>query len=178
MIALSNHSATSINLLRVLCEQAYHITPEWVSQPQDLDSMMATTAGALLIGNKALVEGVLRRHIGRLGLPYCFDLGDEWLHFSALPFTFAVWAVRKDCAAQVRAASIIPALYEAQTAGLRSIDAIALDYAPRLGLPAGVCARYLRNLRYHLDEQDIQGMQVFLRYALPNFDWGQIELFE
>ncbi len=177
LIALSDHSATSINLLRVLCEQAYHITPEWVSQPQDMDQMMATTDGALIIGDRALFEGVLRRHVGRLGLPYCFDLGDEWLHFSSLPFTFAVWAVRKDCAAQVQKAGIVPALYEAKTAGLRSIDAIALDYAPRLGLPAGVCARYLRNLRYHLDEQDQEGLRVFLRYALPDFDWGKVETF-
>jgi chorismate dehydratase len=175
LVALTNHSATSVNLLRVLCEQHYHVTPEWSSQPQDLDAMLASSDGALLIGDRALFEGVLRRHIGRRGLPYCFDLGDEWVHFASLPFTFAVWAVRRDCAEAVRAAGIVPALYAAKEAGLQAIDEIALAYAPRLGLPAGVCARYLRNLRYHLDASDMEGLRVFLHYALPWFGWEQVE---
>lgn len=174
-IALTNHSVTSINLLKVLCEQYYHISPQWQTQAQDLDQMLSTCEGALLIGDRALFEGVIRRHIGRRGLPYCFDLGDEWLHFTGLPFTFAVWAVRRDRAEEVRASGVIPALHQAKQAGLQAIDKIAISYAPRLGLPAGVCARYLRNLRYHLDERDQEGLQVFLRYALPAFDWESVE---
>jgi chorismate dehydratase len=177
-VALTNHSATSINLLRVLCERSYHIAPEWQSQPQDLEAMLTTCEGALLIGDRALFEGVLRRHIGRRGLPYCFDLGDEWLKLSSLPFTFAVWAVRADYAEAVRAAGIIPALYSARTEGLNAIDEIALAYAPRLGLPAGVCAKYLRSLRYTLDGRDLEGMRVFLRYALPTFRWEQVQVMD
>src|SRR5262249_41616229 len=72
-VALTDHSATSINLLRVLCERHYAIAPEWRTMPQDLDTMLGCCAGALLIGDRALVEGVLRRHVGRRGLPYLFD---------------------------------------------------------------------------------------------------------
>lgn len=177
LVALSDHSSTSVHLLRVLCEAAYRITPEWQYQPPDLDTMLQTCQGALLIGDRALFEGVLRRHIGRRGLPYCFDLGDEWLKMSGLPFTFAVWAVRNDRAAEVEAAGIVPALYAARDEGLKAIEEIALAYAPRIGLPAGVCARYLRSLRYTLDAQDRAGLRVFLRYALPEFRWERIRVF-
>jgi chorismate dehydratase len=177
VIALSDHSVTSNNLLHVLCEQHYHIAPEWRTMPQDLDTMLETCSAALLIGNRALIEGVVRRHIGRRGLPYCFDLGNEWLKLTGLPFTFAVWAVRRDCAEAVRAAGIVPALHAARAEGLQRIDEIAHDYAPRLGLPAGVCARYLRDLRYHLDSSDIAGLRAFLGYALPAFDWRSVEVF-
>lgn len=173
-VALTNHSSTSVNLLRVLCEQRYHIAPEWHHMPQDLEGMLLACEGALLIGDRALFEGVLRRHIGRRGLPYCFDLGDEWLKFTGLPFTFAVWAVRNDCAEAVETAGVIQALYAARADGMRSIDAIALAYAPRLGLPAGVCAHYLRSLRYNLDTSDIRGLRTFLNYALPGFSWKQV----
>jgi len=173
-IALTDHSKTSTNLLRVLCTHYYHIEPEWRTMPTDLDTMLTTCEAALLIGDKALFEGVLRRHIGRRGLPYCFDLGDEWLHFSALPFTFAVWAVREDQADEVRRSGILPALYESKREGLAAIDEIALAYAPRLGLPAGVCSKYLYNLRYHLDSSDRAGLRHFLSYALPAFDWSQV----
>jgi len=173
-VALTNHSATSNTLLRVLCEHHYQVTPEWRIMPQDLDTMLAECEGALLIGDRALFEGVLRRHIGRRGLPYCFDLGDEWLKLTGLPFTFAVWAARADCTDEIRAAGVVEALDAALADGLRSIDDIALAYAPRLGLPAGVCAKYLRSLRYTLDASDQEGLRVFLRYALPGFAWEQV----
>lgn len=174
-VALTDHSATSVNLLRVLCERHYDIAPEWRTMAQDLDAMLQVCEGALVIGDRALVEGVMRRHIGRRGLPYLFDLGDEWLKLTGLPFTFAVWAARRDQAAALRAAGVAPALHAAKRAGLACIDEIALDYAPRLGLPAGVCAKYLRDLRYHLDPSDLEGLHTFLGFALPDFRWETIE---
>jgi chorismate dehydratase len=69
---------------------------------------------------------------------------------------------------------VVEALDAALADGLRSIDDIALAYAPRLGLPAGVCAKYLRSLRYTLDASDQEGLRVFLRYALPGFAWEQV----
>ena len=177
-VALTDHSATSVNLLRVLCERHYAIAPEWRTMPQDLDAMLQVCEGALLIGDRALVEGVLRRHIGRRGLPYLFDLGDEWLKLTGLPFTFAVWAVRRDQADTIRASGLVPALHATKAAGLTRIDEIALAYAPRLGLPAGVCAKYLRDLRYHLDTADLAGLRTFLGFALPEFRWGSIEVWD
>ncbi|NJP05234.1 MAG: menaquinone biosynthesis protein [Chloroflexaceae bacterium] len=177
MVALSDQSSTSVNLLCVLCEHHYTITPEWQTQPQNLDTMLDTAAAALLIGDQALTEGVVRRHIGQRGLPYCFDLGDEWLKLTGLPFTFAVWAVRQDCADAIRTAGIVPALYAARAEGLRHVEQLAQDYAPRLGLPSGVCTKYLRDLRYHLDSGDSEGLRVFLQYALPDFDWQRVQYF-
>ena len=177
-IALTTHSATSVNLVRVLCERHYHVAPTWQSMSPDLDTMLEHCAAALMIGDKALIEATTRRHIGRRGLPYLFDLGDEWLKTTGLPFTFAVWCVRRDRAEEVHAAGIIPALHEAKAEGLRHIDAIARQYAPRLGLPAGVCAKYLRDLRYDLEPSDVAGLRTFLTWALPTFDWAQVEWFE
>lgn len=173
-VALTDHSATSVHLLRVLCERHYEIAPEWRTMPQDLDAMLAVCAGALVIGDRALVEGVMRRHIGRHGLPYVFDLGDEWLKLTGLPFTFAVWAARRDQARVLREVGLVQVLHDAKREGLGCIDEIALAYAPRLGLPAGVCAKYLRDLRYDLDGADLAGLRCFLEFALPDFRWDSI----
>jgi chorismate dehydratase len=177
-IALTTHSATSVNLLRVLCEHRYAVAPGWVTMQPDLDTMLAHCSGALMIGDKALIEATVRRHIGRRGLPYLFDLGDEWLKTTGLPFTFAVWCVRRDRAEAVHEAGIIPALHEAKAEGMQHIDAIARQYAPRLGLPAGVCAKYLRDLRYDLTDSDVAGLKTFLSWALPEFQWRQVEWFD
>lgn len=177
-IALTTHSATSVNLLRVLCEQHYAVAPRWQPMQPDLDTMLEHNAAALMIGDKALIEATVRRHIGRRGLPYLFDLGDEWLKTTGLPFTFAVWCVRRDRAEEVHAAGIIPALHEAKAEGMRHIDTIAQQYAPRLGLPAGVCAKYLRDLRFDLKSDDVAGLRSFLTWALPEFRWEQVEWFD
>ncbi len=178
VVALTTDSATSVNLLRVLCEQHYEIAPEWRPMHPDLDAMLAVCEAALMIGDKALIEATLRRRLANRGLPYFFDLGDEWLKLTGLPFTFAVWCVRRDRASEVAAAGIIPALRAAKAEGLRHIEPIAEAYAPRLGLPAGVCAKYLRDLRYDLTEADLQGLRTFLSWAIPTFDWRTVAWFE
>lgn len=177
-VALTTDSATSVNLLRVLCERHYGVAPHWRAMPPDLPSMLDTSDAALLIGDKALIEATLRRRLGRRGLPYCFDLGDEWLKLTGLPFTFALWCVRRDRADAVADAGIVPALHGAKAEGLRHIDAISAAYAPRLALPAGVCAKYLRDLRYDLLATDLAGLRAFLQWAIPTFTWEQVEWFE
>ena len=178
IVALTTHSATSVNLLRVLCERHYLIVPEWRSMPPDFDAMLAACDAALMIGDKALIEATLRRRLPPRGLPYLFDLGDEWLKLTGLPFTFALWCVRRDQAADVAAAGIVPALHAAKAAGLQHIDAIADAYSPRLDLPAGVCAKYLRDLRYDLTGADLDGLRLFLEWAVPEFAWSRLQWFE
>lgn len=179
-VALTSQSTSSIKLLHLLCKQRYHIAPRWVwlSQEIPLDRMLAENEAALLIGNQALIEGVRRREIGGRGVPFCFDLGDEWLKMTGLPFTFAVWGVRRDSVDAVREQGIVPALTASKADGLAALETIASEYAPRLGLPIDVCVRYLQRLRYHLNAEDRQGLRVFLEAALPGFAWEQIQEME
>ncbi len=166
-VALSDHSATSVALLRVLCREYYRVTPHFLVRPQRLDAMLAEAQAALLIGDDALVEGTRRRPLPPRGIPYLFDLGDEWLKWTGLPFVFALWSVRKDRRAEIEAAGIIPALYESKEDGLAHLEVIARTYAPRLHLEPGVCLKYLRDLRYDLTEDDVRGLRTFLHHALP-----------
>ncbi len=179
-IALTDHSATSVALLKVLCRERYHIEPEFTVTPQYLPSMLADHQGALIIGDDALIEGVHHRALSSAGgwhLPYIYDLGDEWLKMTGLPFTFSVWAVRKDKAQALADAGIFDALYASTAVGLteEARDTLAQAYAGRLGLPVGVCRRYLRDLRYHLTAEDLSGLKLFLELALDGFDWKQLE---
>lgn len=179
-IALTDHSATSVALLKVLCRERYHIQPRFTVTHQHLPSMLAEHQAALVIGDDALVEGVRHRALSSANgwdLPYIYDLGDEWLKMTRLPFTFAVWAARKDKADELAEAGVFDALYASTEAGLteQARDTLAQAYAGRLGLPAGVCRRYLRDLRYHLTEDDLAGLKLYLELALDDFDWHTLE---
>jgi chorismate dehydratase len=203
-IALTDHSATSVELLKVLCRERYNITPIYTTTQQHLPSMLAEHQGALVIGDDALIEGTLHRplrwlhpHPDQTPLlstqhsapsislspqslvlsPYVFDLSDEWLKMTGLPFTFAVWAARKARAPELDAAGVFDALYASTQVGLTedARENLATAYAARLGLSAGVCRRYLRDLRYHLTGDDLAGLKLFLELALDDFEWGTLE---
>lgn len=196
-IALTDHSATSVELLKVLCRERYHIEPQFTVTKQHLPSMLAAQQGALVIGDDALVEGTLHRALSKpvpspnlspsqlggeqgWGLPYLYDLSDEWLKMTGLPFTFSVWTARKDRARELEAAGVFDALYASTEVGLRedSREKLAAAYAARLGLPAGVCRRYLRDLRYHLTDDDLAGLRLFLELALDGFEWERLRFWQ
>ena len=169
-IALTDHSATSVALLDLLCRERYHVRPEFRVRPQNLAAMMAECEAALVIGDAALVEGTTHRMLinskGETARPYVFDLGDEWIKLTSLPFVFALWAARKDALDALATNRVHEALLASKDDGKNALDSLAQAYAPRLGLPVGVCARYLRDLRYDLTDWDREGLEKFLDLAL------------
>ena len=169
-IALTDHSATSVALLEVLCRDRYHIRPDFRVRPQNLAGMMAECEAALVIGDTALVESTVRRMLitpkGETARPYVFDLGDEWLKHTSLPFVFALWAARREAIEALAQNRVHEALLSSKADGLAALDRLAQAYAPRLGLPVGVCARYLHDLRYDLTEWEREGLECFLDLSL------------
>lgn len=174
-VALTPHSATSVQLVRLLCERRYGIQPRFVTVTEPtLDRMLAQAEAALLIGDTALIEGHLRRNVTSRGTPAVFDLAAEWEAWTGLPFVFAVWAARADRLAEIRDSGVIDLLRVSKAHGLRSLPALAGDAARRLDLPRDVCERYLRLLDYDLTERDLQGLKLFLEMAIPGFTWSAI----
>ena len=177
-IALTDHSATSVELTRLLAEQRFGAHPRYVTTAPDLDAMLAQHDAALLIGDIALREGYLRREIAGRGRPYVFDLAREWQAWTGLPFVFAVWAIRGDRAEAVRAAGVVELLRESTARGLADLPRLAREAAARLGLPASLCADYLRLLDYALSERDLRGLRHFLELSIPDFRWDAVRLLE
>ena len=173
-IALTSHSATSIELVRVLCERRYGVQPRYVTQAPDLDAMLAEHDAALLIGDIALIEGTLRRQVADRGRPYVFDLAAEWKAWTGLPFCFAVWAARASQTEAVRASGAVELLHASKKRGLADLDRLADEAAARLKLPRRVCVQYLRLLDYELTDRDLAGLRLFLEMAVPGFQWEDV----
>jgi len=95
LVALADTSRTSQVLCRVLLERRWGVTPEYVQMPPDLPAMLRDADAALLIGDEALRaywDTPLDVHV--------YDLGREWTDWTHLPMVYAVWAVRKEFAAE------------------------------------------------------------------------------
>jgi chorismate dehydratase len=90
-VALTEKSATSICLLKVLCRE-WGITPESAPRRGPLSEVLEDFDALLLIGDEAL-------HLLRVeAYPYHFDLGAEWKRVTGLPMVYAVCAARRDFA--------------------------------------------------------------------------------
>jgi chorismate dehydratase len=155
-ISLDSSSRTSVALLRVLCERHFQISPQFVTRPPDLRSMLQDADAALLIGDPALFAGPEADGLTKL------DLGGAWRELTGLPFVWAFWAGR----ANVMSRADVHALQAARDAGVASGDAIADGYGAG---DSGRIARgraYLRNnMKYGLGDAELAGLQRFYELA-------------
>jgi chorismate dehydratase len=154
-VALDDGSRTSAALALVLLRERYGVNPITTSLALDADAETTNADAVLLIGDRAMRACLP-------GFRYAFDLGDEWLRWTGLPFVFAVWAVRPG--ANLHGVGV--ALQEGKVRGLENIGAIAQAEAVHLGLDAGFCRRYLETLlTFDLGSDELAGLTRFYELA-------------
>ena len=150
-VALDEGSRTSAALAQIVLQSRYGVQPETCPLPFDALAENIDADAVLLIGDRAM-------HACLPGFAYAFDLGQEWHEWTGLPFVYAAWAVR----AGVELGSILAALHEAKKRGCANVGPIAAHEAPRLGLDAGYCRRYLANIiRFDLGPRELAGLRHY-----------------
>ena len=149
-IFLDTDSLTSVNLVKILAEKFWKISPEWKSL-KEMKGKLSSDEGMVLIGDKTF--GLCTQ------FPFCYDLAGEWIKFTGLPFVFAVWISRK----------LLPANF---SASFQSALAWGVDHRENSTIMAinphiteQELVSYLKNdISYPLDAQKLKGMELFLKY--------------
>ncbi|MDZ7269367.1 MAG: menaquinone biosynthesis protein [candidate division KSB1 bacterium] len=159
-IGVTADTSTSIELLKVILREKYGVRAELqrmhtVFQAQEAGRFDA----ALVIGDEAL----RRLHAGLAGFHYVFDLGHEWHAWTGLPFVFAVWAIRRDVAAQDREQLLADLERAARSAEQRQPDWGVL-HGKRLGLTSAEVQAYFDGFIYRLGEREHAAIQRFREY--------------
>lgn len=160
-IAVTNTSATSVNLLKILMEKAIGANPEYISAEPDLDSMMEQGDACLLIGDNAIKaswqdQGYIVTDLGRL-----------WKEWTGHSMTFAVWAVNRQAALErpEAIAEIAEAFMESKRNGVRDLAPIIREARTGLGGTTAYWDGYFRNLCYDFGERQQEGLKLYFRYA-------------
>jgi predicted solute-binding protein len=148
-----------VQLARVILNRKYGAAPEFLPHAPDLAAMLRAADAALIIGDPAL-------HIDPADLPYhVYDLGAEWVGMTGLPMVFAVWAGRKEAIA----ADVIAAFAESCRYGRERIEEIVRVESESRGFPQALVREYLtRHIVHELGPRDLEGMELFLRWAAPD----------
>jgi chorismate dehydratase len=160
-IAVTNTSATSVALLKILLQYFEGGNPEYITMPPSLEEMMEQGDAALLIGDDA-VRGAWENPGYRV-----LDLGEEWYKRTGLDMTFAVWAVRDELIDTRRdeLSAIASRLMESKEKGLGDLRPVVEEAQKRLGGDPGFWFQYYTGLCYDLGERQLEGLKAYYRYA-------------
>jgi len=165
-VALDTSSMTSVALTKILFEKWLGGARTFTPMSPNIEEMLAQHDAGLLIGDPAL-QIDRTRYI-------TLDLAEEWIRYTGKPFVFAFWAVRQqalqeDALPEAAPSQDLAAVFQqSRDHGLepRSLDQIAREWAPRLGLKESDVRSYLtENIYYHLDADCLEGLHLFYRYA-------------
>jgi chorismate dehydratase len=162
-LLLTSQSQTSISLLKIILEEFYGVRPRYEtgSIRAQLGELKRFT-GILAIGDEALLLAQRRE------FSHVIDLGKVWHDQTALPFVFAVWAVRRDFIGHQPAelAAIQRELVHCLKEGLADLAGISAAVAPRIPMAVAECHKYLRGIEYDLGPAKREGLTLFYDYLI------------
>ncbi len=165
-VAVTNETATTSILSRLILEQRYELTPRvyQMAPSAGLTSPQEDAEAIVLIGDAAM-----KFHATNRRFPYEIDLSFEWWLWQHLPFVFAVWVVRKDAGAEDK--QRVSRLIQHQLAvNIVRLDQIAKERAPSVGWSPEETQRYLEHFIFRLSKPEEEAIVKFqeMSHALPD----------
>ena len=157
-VSLDVSSKTSVILTKIVFREFLGFEPAWRHAEPDLETMLAQSDAALIIGDPALqlsADSALRTPHSALKV---LDLAQLWHQHTSLGFVFAMWMTGQEtCEIDFAAA---------RDEGLAHIDGIAAKYASETGLSRDDMKRYLtENISYSVDDSMQAGLQLYFELA-------------
>ena len=159
-VALDSSSMTSVALTKILFAKWLGGARDYKAIVPNLDEMLGVCDAALLIGDPALQVDRTRY--------VTLDLAEEWVARTGKSFVFAFWAIRKQALAGRNVAAVAETFKKSRDHGLlpKNLEAIAQEWAPRLGITVEAIRVYLtRNIYYYLDPPCLEGLDLYFRLA-------------
>jgi chorismate dehydratase len=147
-------SRTSVQLVQVLAKKFWHIDPEWIPLDPGGSEQGGQQESLVAIGDKTF--SLASRY------EYIYDLADEWIKYTSLPFVFAVWMTK-----QKLPESILDNFNKALEYGVNHKEETIRFFMDKL-LPGVDPMDYLsNNISFAFDEAKKKGLELFLSMIKP-----------
>lgn len=154
-ILLDYQSKTSINLVQILAKQYWKISPKFENATVGFEKNIGGTIAGVIIGDRTF------------DLPktftYQYDLAEEWIKFTQLPFAFACWVSNKKMPEE-----FVQKLNTALKFGVENISQ-SVNLSTNQSIDKNKLENYLSNdISYHLDQDKRKSIDVFLSFLAEN----------
>ncbi len=160
-VLISSQSETSAALIRIVLEKFYAMTCFFRSTADPVKKALRSCEAYLLIGDEALAEALKWPKL------FIYDVGELWYKNTGLPFTFALWIVRRECLTEK--ADLLERftndLNNAKTKALKDFPAVAAASPLRQFLSEEYLVSYWNRISYDFGEGHKKGFDLFRRYA-------------
>ncbi len=157
-IALPSDSSTSNMLMRWILKQK-DLDPKIVPMGPDLEQMLESCDGALLIGDRAISAAQTSPELLRM------DLSREWSGITGLPMVFGVFACRGDSNPQLvrEARAEMLGNYNTFLENEEVRESVISSSSNKVRLPPDRIEKYFRlEVSNLLDDHSLEGLSAFL----------------
>jgi len=148
-VVLDYQSRTSVTLVKVLAKNYWKINPSWISGWEGFEKSFAGTTAAVIIGDRTLQM--------EKSYPFVYDLAEEWMKFSGLPFVFACWVANKKLDDK-----FLNLFNEAITFGINNKEFAIQEWSEKLPAKVNVREYLEKSISYELDEPKLKALNLFL----------------
>jgi len=161
-VALTNTSATSQVLLKIILNERYRVNAQYFVSPPELGSMFLEADAALLIGDSALRAAYRPKE-----KVFVYDLGQEWKDMTGHKMVYAVWAVRRGFAdaKPELGREVYRAFLESMKYSVEHVEEIAVKAARWEPFDAEFLRDYFLGLQFAFDEGQQAGLLEYYRRA-------------
>ena len=164
-IALTSHSATSVNLLKLLLHRFYEVSPEYVTMNAGLEEMLKEADAGLLIADGAIRAAAANPEL------HIIDLGQEWFNQTGCSMTYSVWAFPKllveEKGEELR--DVHQLLLQSKQQALKDMEKVVETCVQMVGGTKEFWFDYFAQFKYELDADLQEGLN---RYFSLCFEEG------
>ncbi|MEY3370744.1 MAG: hypothetical protein RLZZ361_1414 [Cyanobacteriota bacterium] len=157
-IFLTNKSASSVNLLKILLKDFWGLNLETIKF-RFFDQDPSDCVAKLLIGDEALKQKTSNLDF------VAIDLGTAWYEYSGLPMVFGLWTfnVNSACFSDLKTKeALIKLLNSSRDKGLDLYLPNIIVEAYRItGIPKKILADYFKNLNYQFNAAHQAGLALY-----------------
>ncbi|MBI2095518.1 MAG: dehypoxanthine futalosine cyclase [Candidatus Omnitrophica bacterium] len=167
-IAFAGKGWTTPALLEILSHERHGFLPRISVASIRVGQIPPDFDAALVIGDEAL-EWDHRIRNGLVPSPsYRFDLAEEWRGWTGKPFVFAVWVVRRSFYEErpEDVCEVYEVIAQSKEWGEAHLPEVLRLAEEKTELPAAVLRHYFETLDYGLDDELLEGLKLFWKYAV------------
>ena len=161
IILTSSQSETSVALVEIICRKFYNLACTFVSSSEPIADALRSHPAYLLIGDDAISQS------RRWPDLHIYDLGSVWKQHTGLPFTYALWLVRKECVAESpeALAEFMTDLDTAKELSRARLKEVAEAWPLKDMLSTSDLIAYWEGISYDLTDGHLKGLALFRQYA-------------
>lgn len=181
-IAVSSHSDTSVVLLKIILKDFLSLDCRFKAiDCSSLKKTLTSFPACLLIGDQAMrakkrVESLEFRVKSKKqdsrpqtlsSKLHIYDLGELWFKYTALPFVFALWTVRKKTLVEKEKLirQLSSDLINAKKYASKNLSLIAKEAPQGKWLSEKELVNYWKSISYDFTEKHMEGLRLFEKYA-------------